>query len=60
MTDWQRANDQDGRLLQRAALCELWGKRAADMTRDELLVFVAMLDELATQRQQALTGGGRP
>ena len=36
----------DNRLQERGEACELWGRLAKDMTREELLVFVGFLDEL--------------
>ena len=35
---------------ERGEMCELWGRKTTDMTREELLEFIGFLDELATDR----------
>lgn len=34
----------------RGLKCELWGRKVADMNRDDLIAFIGFLDELATVR----------
>lgn len=38
----------------RGASCVLWGKSTGEMDCDELITFVGFLDELASNRAQAL------
>lgn len=46
----------DNRLYERGLRCVLWGRKAEDMTRDELVTFVGYLDEmLEAERLDAAT-----
>jgi hypothetical protein len=41
-------------LFENGNKCELWGRKVPDMDKDELIIFIGFLDELATERHRLI------